>query len=370
VRIIYDYQIFGAQSFGGISRYFCALARACDALTDTSVKIVAPAYRNAHLRGLNPRLVIGRYVPPVPRTERAARCINARLFAPIAHRLRPDVVHETYYSARATYPGDVGRVLTVFDLIDERFPEHSREGELVVAAKASAISRADRIICISQHTRDDLQQFHSLPADSVRVVHLGFDRLDAHGLLASNLIGDRPYLLFVGARNGYKNFMRFAEAYAASTVLTREVRVVCLGGGAFTADERRAFRSLGLAEEDVVAVKGGDDVLAALYSGARLLVYPSIYEGFGIPPLEAMSLGCPVACSASSSIPEVVGTAAEFFDPQDIDSIRRAVESVVLSDDHRDELVRRGLARASHFSWERCARETDAVYRELGAADS
>jgi glycosyltransferase involved in cell wall biosynthesis len=370
VQIIYDYQIFGAQSFGGISRYFCSLARESDVLPDTSVKIIAPVYRSAHLRALSQRLVTGQYMPPLPKTERVTRFANGRLFPFLARRFRPDVVHETYYSAQATYPGDVGRVLTVFDMIDERFPEHSRERELVVAAKASAISRADRIICISQHTRDDLRQFHSLPADSVRVVHLGFDRLDAHGLPASNFIGDRPYLLFVGARNGYKNFMRLAAAYAASTALRRAVRVVCLGGGAFTPDERCAFRSLGLADDDVVAVQGGDDVLAALYSDARVLVYPSIYEGFGIPTLEAMSLGCPVACSASSSLPEVVGAAAELFDPQDLDSIRSGVESVVLSDDRRDELVRRGLARASQFSWERCARETDAVYRELGTADS
>jgi len=105
--------------------------------------------------------------------------------------------------------------------------------------------------------------------------------------------------------------------------------------------------------------------MAHLYATAAAFVYPSIYEGFGIPPLEAMSVGCPVICSNSSSLPEVVGDAAELFDPLDEEQLRRAMERVVTSEGLRKELIARGRQRCTAFSWERCTQETLAIYRKL-----
>jgi glycosyltransferase involved in cell wall biosynthesis len=124
------------------------------------------------------------------------------------------------------------------------------------------------------------------------------------------------------------------------------------------------MRSLGI-ESKVEHVGGGDDRLATLYSNAEIFVYPSLYEGFGIPPLEAMSLGCPVLCSRTSSIPEVVGNAGRYFDPGDIDSIRVAMEEVLYSSVARNKLIQAGFNRCRSFSWSRCAAETAAIYRTL-----
>jgi len=112
-------------------------------------------------------------------------------------------------------------------------------------------------------------------------------------------------------------------------------------------------------------MNGNDSELANSYRGAALFVYPSLYEGFGIPPLEAMSLGCPVACSNNSSIPEVAGNAVEYFDPKDTESMRVAMECVLNSTARRAELIDYGFVRCTQFSWERCAEETLAVYRSL-----
>jgi glycosyltransferase involved in cell wall biosynthesis len=122
---------------------------------------------------------------------------------------------------------------------------------------------------------------------------------------------------------------------------------------------------LGIASSQVVQIGGGDDRLAALYCGAAALVYPSMYEGFGIPPLEAMSLGCPVICSNTSSIPEVVGEAGEYFDPVDTESMRDALEKVLQSKSRSEQLVELGHARCRTFSWQRSAQETATVYRRL-----
>ena len=122
---------------------------------------------------------------------------------------------------------------------------------------------------------------------------------------------------------------------------------------------------MGLASDSVVQFGGPDALLASLYREAAALIYPSSYEGFGIPPLEAMSVGCPVICSNTSSIPEVVGSAGVYFDPANIDAQRVALESVLQSSEVRSSLITEGYDRHKHFSWSRCASETLAAYRKL-----
>jgi glycosyltransferase involved in cell wall biosynthesis len=112
-------------------------------------------------------------------------------------------------------------------------------------------------------------------------------------------------------------------------------------------------------------MEGEDNVLADIYRHADILVYPSLYEGFGFPPLEAMSLGCPVACSFTSSLPEVCGNAAEYFDPNDMESIRLSIENVLHSSARRDGLIRAGLLQSLNFSWDKCTKQTAALYHAL-----
>jgi glycosyltransferase involved in cell wall biosynthesis len=175
----------------------------------------------------------------------------------------------------------------------------------------------------------------------------------------------KPYLLYVGHRGGYKNFEGFLRAYASSLWLSDNFNVVCFGGGIFSRDEVALIKSLRLSMNHVIQVNGGDNKLASVYRDAALFVYPSLYEGFGIPPLEAMSLGCPVACSNTSSIPEVAGDAAEYFDPYDLDSMRTAMELVLSSEVRLNELIKLGKFRCARFSWDRCAKETLSVYKGL-----
>lgn len=365
MKIIYDSQIFSEQEFGGISRYFCALATELARLPDAEVKIVAPLHVNGYLKELNSDIAVGHYVRRLPKTGRMIKVLSSALFQPIARSLRPDIVHETYYSPQPTYSGRVPHVLTVYDMIHERFPGSFPLKDPVAAYKANAVHRADHIFCISESTRRDLLEIHDIPEDRISVTYLGYDALEASSLTAEELVGDSPYLLHVGSRQGYKNFDGLLRAYAASSWLSTNFRLVCFGGGTFSATEKGFFAELGLADTQVVQMGGADDRLAALYCGAAAFVYPSMYEGFGIPPLEAMSLDCPVICSDTSSIPEVVGEAGEYFNPADIDSIREALERVLQAGVRRTELVELGRARCKLFSWERCALETMAIYRSL-----
>ena len=255
-------------------------------------------------------------------------------------------------------------MLTVFDLVHEKFTGQYSRFDPTSAEKAAAVARADHIICISKNTQRDLVELLAVPMEKTSVVYLGSSALKVNreGTLPRN---DRPFLLYVGVRGGYKNFKRLVAAFASSALLKRDFDLVCFGGGALSGEERRHAKELGISEGRLRHVSGGDDVMAQLYATAAAFVYPSVYEGFGIPPLEAMSVGCPVICSNSSSLPEVVGDAAELFDPLDEEQLRNAMERVVTSEGLRQELIARGRRRCAAFSWEGCAQETLSIYRKL-----
>jgi len=195
------------------------------------------------------------------------------------------------------------------------------------------------------------------------VVHLGFELADTHP--SSKRVSSRPFFLFVGSRRGYKNFKRLVMAYHASINLLKNLDFVCFGGGSFNSEELSFFKELKIPFDCIRQVSGDDALLSQYYKNAFFFVYPSLYEGFGIPPLEAMSYGCPVACSNTSSIPEVVGDAAIMFDPYSIESMQYSLEKLFLDSNIRDSLITRGFERIKKYSWKKCAGETIEIYRKV-----
>jgi glycosyltransferase involved in cell wall biosynthesis len=364
MKIAFDSQIFTIQEYGGISRYVCNLANALAQSSDVHAKIFAPLHINAYLTDLPAQMAYENKVPRIPKMGRLVSALSSLLARPMIARFYPSIVHETYYSAHAYAPKSAHRVVTVYDMIHElfasEFPSHDHTSRL----KRIATQRADHVICISESTRRDLINIFDLPEKKVSVVYLGFDCLN---VAASNegTIERKPYLLYVGQRRGYKNFDGFLRSYASSSWLRDNFNIVCFGGGGFTKNELTLFTTLRLSENNIFQISGNDAKLASVYSNAALFVYPSLYEGFGIPPLEAMSLGCPVVCGNNSSIPEVAGNAAEYFTAESVDSMRVTMESVLGSSSRRDQLISLGKLRHAEFSWQRCAKETLDVYRNL-----
>jgi len=364
MRIAYDHQIFGWQEYGGISRYFFELANGIANTGAAEVAIISPFFINAYLAASSAHLQIrGRKMPPIRHTGRIYRAIN-QLFAPsIMRNFQPDLVHETYYSDHRLAPSGSKVVLTVFDMINELFPEDFSSWDSTSREKAIAVKRADHVICISQQTQNDLIKILGVDPQKTSVVHLGFSLTQplAHAYQKS----ERPYLLYVGNRAGYKNFQTLLRAYASSPTLNNEYDLIAFGGGAFTIKEKALIAHNGICTDRVKQLGGDDALLSGLYRNATAFVYPSRYEGFGIPPLEAMSFDCPVVSSNTSSIPEVVGNAAEFFDPDSSESLMHAIENVLNNESLRQDLVARGRERIKLFSWEHCAEQTLNIYKEL-----
>jgi glycosyltransferase involved in cell wall biosynthesis len=243
---------------------------------------------------------------------------------------------------------------SILDLQHELFPEFFSRAERAYrrVAYRAAVRESRLVIAISEHVKETIVERLDVPAERVRAIPLGID-LDQ---LAPGDVRREPFLLYPANAWPHKNHARLLEAFALLRRERPELRLVLTGSGL----ER-------LPPADGVEIRGHvpREELVRLYRTAAALVFPSLYEGFGLPPLEAMACGCPVAASNAGALPEVLGDATRSFDPTDPEAIAEAVGAVL---DDPAPLVERGLARARGFTWDECARRHDEVYAELSAA--
>ena len=370
MRIAFDHQAFCLQKTGGISRYFYHLIEQLLTLNQT-VTAFAPVHRNQYARGLARGAVAGCYVKDYPRyCADAAVSLNGTIARSRISAWQPDIVHETYFSKIRSGTKAQPNVLTVFDMISERglAGVEITANEFKQSNKFVAVARADHVICISEHARQDLIRLYDVAPEKTSTIYLGCEVIAAGNASHSQIVNNdnRPYLLYVGLRAGYKNFARFVEAVASSTQLQSSFDIVAFGGGSFSSAEQTLLQALKFRPDQVRHIEGDDTALARHYVQASALVYPSCYEGFGLPPLEAMAYRCPVVSSQASALPEIIGDAAEFFDPTDLSSIAQAIQNVVLSPSHAQILIEKGLTRVAQFTWQRCAQKHLALYQSLG----
>jgi glycosyltransferase involved in cell wall biosynthesis len=205
------------------------------------------------------------------------------------------------------------------------------------------------VITISEHARETLLDKYGVDPSRVVAIPQGVD----HERLTPGDAPREPFLLYPANPWRHKNHARLYEAFALVRRERPELRLVLTGGG-----HGSQPRPPGVVVRGLVPA----DELVSLYRRAAALVFPSLYEGFGAPPLEAMACGCPVACSNAGSLPEAVGEAARLFDPRSVEDIAAAITDVL---DRPDEWTERGLERAASFTWEASARAHEAIYREL-----
>ena len=368
MKVAFDHQIFSFQRYGGISRYYFELASRLPAHDVSEVSVVAPLHINNYLAAGSARgFTRGKHIPDAfsdPYFILPNVVLLANWFAaPVAwSRSNADIVHETYFSMKP-FGRARRRVVTVHDMTHELFPDEVVGARRTTAAKRTAVNRADHVICISENTRRDLVRLFGIDPARTSVVHLGYSMTVQTDDAQVQSGGRRPSLLYVGHRGGYKNFSTLLQAYSSSPIL-REFELIAFGGHPLLPGERKELSRLGITDR-VRFESGSDRELAARYRAAAAFIYPSKYEGFGIPPLEAMSHGCPVVCSNAGSIPEIVADAGVYFDPTDPEELRTALERVVTTDALQADLRARGYARITKFSWDKCAAATARIYRDI-----
>ena len=368
MRVIYDFQIFNLQERGGISRYILETAGRMEKIDGVDSKIFAFAHINLSLASDRTVTCVGQLVKTRYLPTRLRELTNRALTNRAIREYKPEIIHETYYSEHSYSPGSTKTVVTVHDMIHEKVLRKSVGSQHLIDAKRAAVLRADHIICVSNNTKKDLLNIIPISEEKVSVVHLGSSFTAANQQTADDRSAsteEKPYLLYVGHRSDYKNFSGLLRAFSQSTLLFSNFNLLCFGSRPFGTDEIAAIHAAGLSEETVRHISGDDSALVQAYRAAALFVYPSLYEGFGLPPLEAMSCGCPVVWFRVGSIPEVVGDAAAFCDHETAESLQTTIESVVFNEAVKERLVVLGYQRVSHFSWDRCARETSQVYQKI-----
>jgi glycosyltransferase involved in cell wall biosynthesis len=298
------------------------------------------------------------------RAYRARRSMRGRAAAmaealvrprPLRKELRLDELDAIHFPLTVMLPR-VERPPAAVSLLDIQhvfYPEFFSRAELAYRrfAYGWSLRRARTVIAISRHVKETLVERMGVAAKRVEVIHLGLD----HDLFRPGTEPREPFLLYPANPWPHKNHERLFQAFTRLRRLRPELRLVLTGTG---------LERLDTPEGVDVRGRVPREELASLYRRASALVFPSLYEGFGQPPLEAMASGCPVACSTAGSLPEVCGDAARYFAPTSVDEMVEAVSTVLESP---DGLVDRGLQRAARFTWDACARAHDRVYRALAA---
>ena len=370
MRILFDHQIFSLQKYGGISRYFYHLLQEAEKM---NVEIALPVYfsNNVYLKKLSkskhqsflPDTHLGIKHKIIDKKEQ-------KNWAYIKNYLKSgkyDIFHPTYYNPYfLDYLGDKPFVLTIHDMIPERFPSLLAQEKEIIENKKRLALKANKIIAVSQATKKDIIKFYNLPSSSIHVIHHGstFSELQIkHKTPKSMKLPDR-YLLYVGNRYSYKNFFGLLEALIPVFTNDPKLKLLCAGGGKFRPEERDWVKEHGI-KKNLLQKDIKDEKLIEIYNQALFLIFPSLYEGFGLPILEAFSTNCPVLVSNIAPFREIAQDAAVYFDPTDILDMREKIIFFLNNSTLRNELRQKAKKLVLRYRWKHALEKTMQVYEEV-----
>lgn len=375
MRAIVDGLIFETQQYGGISRLYSEILPRMCAMDDSLQITLLTAGKLRQALPAHPRIVHRPHLP----VDRIFR--PYRIWAPAYPQLRGllqrlamahnggGIWHSTYYTMPTRWTGPL--VVTVVDMIHERFSQifDTPRDDRFRQRKRQCISAADLVICISHSTQQDVQEFLGIDPQRTRVVPLAYSgsfmvtEPDAKSDVSPT---NDPYLLHVGMRSHHKNFRLLFEAYSHWDK-RKDFGLVTVGAP-WSSEEAQHLAALGISERVHLLTDADDERLCQLYNHATAFVYPSLYEGFGIPLLEAMACGCPIIASRIPSTLEVAQECPIYFEPTQPDDLIAAFD-IAVAEGRDSDRVRLGLQLVQGFSWDATAQGTLEVYRALSNAD-
>ena len=371
MELMVDGFIYQYQRFGGVSRIFTEiLPRMCE--IDPTLQITVftsgrcqqnipahPGIKHQALLPIDDLFNLRRRWYPFQQPAR--RLVQWTTIG----RSKGAVWHSTYFTMPIRWDGPI--VITIYDMIYERYPDlfPSASQERIRKQKQSSALAADKVICISETTRKDVQSYYGIDSGKLETIPLACSQDFRHletGNCSQKLHNNQPFLLYVGSRGLYKNFKTLLQAYCAWQ-RRNEVDLLVVGSD-WSDQERKWLIDWGRGGQ-VHLLQGVDDqLLACLYNHAQAFVYPSIFEGFGIPLLEAMACGCPVVASSIPTTVEVADKHPFYFEPTDVDDLLAALDAA-LAEGRRPARVESGIRRAHQHSWDKAAKKTLDVYHSL-----
>lgn len=383
MKVIFDYQCFD-QRVGGISRCFCELTR--NMPSDIEANIVLKESNNIYLHDYFPNMGYNHFTNEVDnflypiRFKGRTRLyntlakwfksfpsfdnVNMRYTEELLKTSKFDIFHATLYNDYfLRYINKTPFLITVHDMLWELFPtEFPEQSE----RKKKMCLSANHIIAVSENTKNDLIRLWGIPENKISVVYHGAPVVNEK---YENPLGSEKYFLYVGRREGYKNFNQTLIDFANFSKKYDNVKLVCVGGK-FLHDEKRKIKSLNL-QHKIIQISASDTQLYALYQNAIAFIFPSIYEGFGIPILESFSNECICLLNDTSCFPEIGGDAALYFHSEDGRSnLPELLERVYhMPEEEILHLKKKSKERANIFSWKNSAEQLAAIYRSLTKQD-
>ncbi|WP_256002404.1 glycosyltransferase family 4 protein [Pedobacter deserti] len=361
-HLLIDHQIFSLQSsYGGISRYFANIISQSEAQKHLRVSLGVLYSTNYYLQSLlTPRQkTVGKMLL---KKQRKIYKWNQKYSVHLLKKESYNIFHPTYYDPYFIPYCKSGFILTVHDMIHERYPAFFDRTDPTAAHKRQCIEEASHIIAISDTTKKDLIDILGVQPDCISVIHHGYKSLSESTHSEPDRF--REYLLFVGDRGGYKNFIAFVTAVAPILSETQDLHLVCAGGGELQTAEIELLRRLKISNK-VIQINAHDGELRGLYENALCFVFPSLYEGFGFPILEAFDCNCPVLASDTPCFREIGEGAVRYFDPTCPQSIYSEVKAALYNSSLRANLNAAGAIQLEKFSIAESLEKTIDVYKKF-----
>jgi glycosyltransferase involved in cell wall biosynthesis len=367
MKILIDHQAFSMQKYGGISRIFAELIKGFE---DKKLEINTPFFytENEYYRTLFPTKLKNTWIDKIhfPQKSKVLQkllpIIN-NLYTIFFSNKKQNVYFPTYYNPYLIDKiTSAKKVLFVYDMIHELYPEMFKVGDTTSANKLRMMEMADIILPISHNTQKDIIRLYPhLANKKFEVVHLSHSIIKEENLKIKNTL-PKEYILFVGSRNKYKNFDTLLDAFAILN--SKKYSLICVGGGSFSQDEIEKMRKFEVVDR-IIQMNLFDIDLYTIYKNASVFIFPSLYEGFGIPVLEAMYSSCPVILGKYSSFPEIAEEAGIYCDVTDSKELAKTIDMVLTNDDFRLKKIEEGLAQVEKFSWQKSIDNTAIVLSQL-----
>lgn len=379
MKILYDSQSFDMQQSGGISRYFVEIIKnlptefsySCSTgyskntyLVQSSLISLSDNVRKQKMDSFLPKLDF--------KGKGKLHTLRNKVLYPnfVTNRERDivslknqdfDVFHPTYYDPYfLDYIGNKPFVLTIHDMIHEKFPEMFCDIKTIENKRLLA-QKAAHIIAISEQTKNDIIDMLEISAEKISVVYHGISAL-CDNIVNSSKNKYGRYFLFTGTRNIYKNFYFMLISLSDLFKKNPDVKLVCTSSD-FNDFERQLIRHLGLENQVIHTFFETDAQMHELYQNAVAFIFPSYYEGFGIPILEAFEANCPCVLADASCFREIAQNAALYFEPKNKTQLKNALEKLLVEDSLRKRLIQKGKLRLKEFSWKKAAEQTALVYQ-------
>lgn len=385
MKVLYDSQAFDMQTHGGVSKSFAELYKhlpksveACIGIRETENVYLremgfTPKYDDYNNFFLKKNFLLKRVLYKAVRNIQA-RHVKSWDCWPQLNRFETerllkqksfDVFHPTFFNDYfLPILGDRPFVLTIHDMIPELFPEYYSARDPQIIMKKKLIPLAAHIVAVSEHTKKDLVNIFHVPEEKITVVYHGSDTISYHPSIGTCF--DFEYLLYIGERHMYKNFLFFLRDCMPILCRHRDLKIICTGKP-FTSEEKYFFETFGMKERFIHLFVETHQQLLDLYHHAVAFIYPSSYEGFGMPILEAYTADCPVMLNRASCFPEIAGDAAIYFQTgKEFSNFQEKFEYLYhMNSIEREQLLTKQRERLKLYSWEKSALTLAQIYKKI-----